>query len=136
MLIGILPKNISKVHQKIADILRERSHKVYIEYPVRKLLLNFWENSKVPYHDRDIKLLAEIRELRFDFYNETTQTILEVQGPQHHKFVPFFHGNLGNFDIQKINDKLKVRVCKEVGITLATINSDTKEDLEEFLKNI
>jgi len=74
--------------------------------------------------------------LSFDFYNETTQTILEVQGKQHYEYNQFFHSNLGDFDIQKINDKLKVRVCKEVGITLAIIDSDTKDDLQEFLKNI
>lgn len=136
MLIGLLPKNVSKVHRKIADILRERSHKVYIEYPVRKLLLNFWEKKNVLYHNRDIKLLAEVRELSFDFYNETTQTILEVHGKQHYEYNKFFHSNLGDFDIQQINDKLKIRVCKEVGITFVTIDSDTKEYLQEFLKNI
>ena len=47
-----------------------------------------------------------------------------------------FHGNVGNFDIQKINDKLKVRVCNEIGMTFATIDSDYKGDLQEFLKNI
>lgn len=136
MLIGHLPKNISKVHRKIADIYNESGNKVYVEYPVKKILSNYWDKNEVPFHIRDIKLLAEIRDLSFDFFNDTTQTILEVQGKQHNEFNPFFHRNIGDFDIQKINDKLKVRVCKEVGIVLYTIDSDTKEDLQEFLTNI
>lgn len=136
MLIGNLPKNISKVHRRIADIYNKSGNKVYIEYPVKKILSNYWDKNEVPFHIRDIKLLAQIRDLSFDFFNDTTQTILEVQGKQHKEFNPFFHGNIGNFDIQKINDKLKVRVCKEVGIDLCTIDSDTKEDLQEFLSKI
>jgi len=133
VLIGNLPKNVSKVHRRIADIYSKVGHKVYLEYPVKKILTGFWDKQDIFFQDRDIKLLAQVRDLSFDFFNMTTQVIIEVQGKQHYEFTSFFHGHLGNFDIQKINDKLKVRVCKEVGMTLITIDSDTKEDLKNFL---
>ena len=136
MIIGHLPKNVSNIHKELADILSKGGNKIYVEYPVKKLLLNFWERNETPYYERDIQLLAQVKDLSFDFFNETSQIVIEVQGQQHHKFTKFFHGNIGNFDIQKINDKLKVRVCKEIGMTFATIDSDFKGNLEEFLKNI
>lgn len=136
MLIGSIPKNVSKVHRTLADILSKSTHKVHIEYSVKKLLMNYWEQQDIPFIDRDIKLLAQVRDLSFDFYNDTSQFILEVQGKQHYKYVKFFHGNVGNFDIQQINDKLKNRVCKEVGIKFVTIDSDTKEDLYKFVSCI
>jgi len=134
MLIGILPKNVSKVHKKLADILSTYNHKIYIEYPVKKLLLNFWENNDYPFHDRDIKLLAEVRLLSFDFYDETIDTVIEVQGDQHYKYNKFFHNNIGDFDIQKINDKLKERVCNEVGIPCCALHTDG--NVEEFVNNV
>ncbi len=134
MLIGILPKNVSKVHKKLADILSTYNHKIYIEYPVKKLLMGFWESNNYSFQDRDIKLLAEVRLLSFDFYDETIDTIIEVQGEQHFKYNKFFHNNIGDFDIQKINDKLKERVADEVCKSLCTLR--TNESVEDFVNNV
>ena len=135
MLIGNLPKNVSKVHKKLADILSKNNHKVYLEYSVKKLLLNFWEKNEIPFIDRDIKLLADVRLLSFDFYDETIDTIIEVQGEQHYKYNKFFHRNEGDFDIQIINDKLKERVADEVGKVFYTLCTENG-DVEEFVNNL
>ena len=135
MLIGNLPKNVSKVHKKLADILSKNNHKVYLEYSVKKLLLNFWEKNEIPFIDRDIKLLADVRLLSFDFYDETIDTIIEVQGEQHYKYNKFFHRNEGDFDIQIINDKLKERVCDEVGKVFYTLCIENG-NVEEFVSNL
>jgi len=138
MLIGTIPKNVSKVHKKLADTLSTCNHKIYVEYPVKKLLLNFWENSDCPFQDRDVKLLAEVRSLSFDFYDETIDTIIEVQGEQHFEYNKFFHNNIGDFDIQRINDKLKERVADETGkqyYTLCTTNGNIEEFVNSIISN-
>ena len=50
--------------------------------------------------------------MTFDFYNATKNIVIEVQGKQHTKFVPFMHaGSKINFLKQLKRDEDKIKFC-------------------------
>ena len=59
-----------------------------VQTSVKKYLKKYWLHDIV----FEEFPLAGTR-MTFDFYNATKNTIIEVQGRQHTKFVPFMHGN-------------------------------------------
>ena len=46
-------------------------------------------------------------QLYLDFYLPLRKLIVEVNGAQHDKYIPFFHGSLKNFLLSKANDNKK-----------------------------
>ena len=51
--------------------------------------------------------------MSFDFYNATNNIAIEVQGEQHLKYTPFFHGKAkSNFISQIRRDNSKEQYCK------------------------
>jgi hypothetical protein len=74
--------------------------------------------------------------LTLDFYNATRKIAIEVQGTQHTKYNPFFHGkNRLNFIYQIEKDVMKADFCSLNGIVLVEIFEDTF-DLEEMIESI
>jgi|TARA_Y100000593_G_scaffold78297_1_gene145384 hypothetical protein len=61
--------------------------------------------------------------MTFDFYNANKKVAVEVQGDQHTKFVPFFHGRRGNFASQLRRDEKKLQFCNLNKIKLIEIYS-------------
>jgi len=59
--------------------------------------------------------------MTLDFYNANKKVAVEVQGEQHTKYVPFFHGRRGNFASQLRRDENKLTFCKLNGIKLVEI---------------
>tara|TARA_R100000008_G_scaffold77516_1_gene57985 strand:- start:1230 stop:1640 length:411 start_codon:yes stop_codon:yes gene_type:complete len=63
--------------------------------------------------------------LTFDFYNANKKIAVEVQGAQHLKYVPFFHGPSRSKFLQQIRrDQDKVEFCKLNNITFVEIFPD------------
>lgn len=60
-----------------------------------------------------------------DFILPLRRLIIEVNGVQHSKFVPFFHGNLGKFNGQKNRDRAKLEWSKMNNFTFVAL--DDKE---------
>jgi hypothetical protein len=60
--------------------------------------------------------------LEYDGYNEDLKLAFEYQGQQHYQFVPYVHRTPENFERTLENDKKKVRLSKENGITLIHIH--------------
>lgn len=62
--------------------------------------------------------------MTFDFYNSNKRIAIEVQGAQHDKYVPFFHGrNKINHIAQLRRDVNKEKFCELNSITLIQILS-------------
>lgn len=89
-----------------------------------------------PYWDMDI-VFEEFpiagTKMSFDFYNSNKNIAIEVQGGQHLKYTPFFHGKskstfLGQ--IRRDNDKQKF--CELNNIKLVEIYPDDKLSLDLF----
>jgi very-short-patch-repair endonuclease len=61
---------------------------------------------------------------------------IEVDGKQHDNFVEFFHKNLLGFNIQKLLDRKKEVLCKELGIVLVRIKYDKGVNKDTLLRRI
>lgn len=76
-----------------------------------------------------------MQKFRFDFYLPTHNIIIEYDGEQHTKAIPFWGGEKGLKKTQK-RDKIKTNYCLDNGITIIRIpythtNDITVEDLLE-----
>ena len=73
--------------------------------------------------------------LTIDIYNANKKIAVEVQGRQHTKYVPFFHGkNKANYLNQLRRDQDKLEFCKLNNITLVEIYEEDNIDQELFKK--
>lgn len=102
-------KSLSKFQKAAKDFLYDYWHNMYVfeEFP-----------------------LVGTRQ-HFDIFNATQRIILELDGPQHNKFVPFFHGNRLKFTEQIKRDLMKDEFCERNNITLVRINN-VSEINEQF----
>jgi len=79
-----------------------------VQTSVKKYLKKYW------FHDIVFEEfpLAGTR-MTFDFYNATKNIVIEVQGRQHTKFVPFMHANSKiNYLKQLKRDEDKIKFCE------------------------
>ncbi len=96
---------------------------------VKKFLKPFWEGDFVFEELR----LVDTR-MTFDFYNANKKIAIEVQGKQHTKFIPFFHGTRSEFLQQLKRDSKKLEFCEMNGIKLIEIY-DTSELNKDFFES-
>ena len=119
-IIGIQKYNIdwesgskSKFQKRVKDFLKDywSRHVVFEEFPV-----------------------AGTR-MTFDFYNANEKIAIEVQGGQHTKYVPFFHGNYeNNYLMQLKRDHQKHDFCELNDIKLVEIYEKDKLSKDFFKK--
>ena len=119
-IIGIQKYNIdwesgskSKFQKRVKDFLKDywSRHVVFEEFPV-----------------------AGTR-MTFDFYNANEKIAIEVQGGQHTKYVPFFHGNYeNNYLMQLKRDHQKHDFCELNEIKLLEIYEKDKLSKDFFKK--
>jgi len=65
--------------------------------------------------------------LSLDFYNANKKIAIEVQGQQHIKYTPFFHGNYkNNYLAQLDRDKKKLKFCEINDLRLIEIYPNDK----------
>ena len=71
--------------------------------------------------------------LTFDFYNANKKIAIEVQGSQHLKYTPHFHGkSKSNFLGQIRRDNEKQKFCSLNSINLVEVYPKDKLSLELF----
>ena len=108
-------RTISKAHKYIVDW--EGKSRSKIQFKVKAFLKEFWE-KKIVFEEFPV---AGTR-LSFDLFNASEKIAIEVQGEQHTKYVPFFHGkNKYNYLNQLFRDKEKYDFCKLNDIQLVEI---------------
>lgn len=62
--------------------------------------------------------------MELDCYSEQLQIAVEVNGPQHYMYVPFYHQDRGDFDACVRRDEYKQAQCRNRGIQLISIPYD------------
>ena len=101
-----------------------------IQRSVKLFLKPFWSH-KVVFEEFP---MAGSR-LSFDLFNASDRIAIEVQGQQHTKYTPFFHGkNKINYIDQLRRDKLKMDFCKKNKINLIEIYFNDIVDKSFFRK--
>jgi hypothetical protein len=93
---------------------------------VKSFLKKYWKGDVV---FEELKIVGT--RLSLDFYNANKKIAIEVQGEQHFKFVPFFHGNRNTYLKQIKRDVKKIDFCNINDIKLVEIypNDELNEDL-------
>ncbi len=126
-------KRVSKLKNYLVDW--DQSSRSKIQFNTKKILETLWKNHVV-FEEFPV---AGTR-LTLDFYNASRKIAVEVQGVQHRKYVPFFHGNhkVNHLD-QLRRDKQKREFCEINDINLIEIyetdfkDNTIKNKLKKFL---
>jgi len=88
-----------------------------IQYNAKQFLKKYWNN-----HIVFEEFPVAGTKLSLDFYNANKKIAVEVQGRQHTKYVPFFHGkNKINYLNQLKRDQDKLNFCELNDIQLVEI---------------
>jgi len=113
-------KRVPKVRNYLVDW--DTPSKSKLQFNVKQHLKDYWE-----YHVVFEEFPVAGTKLSLDFYNATKKIAIEVQGAQHRKYVPHFHGkNKINYMDQLRRDKQKADFCKINDLKLIEIY-DTDE---------
>ena len=105
------------------------SSKSKIQKRVKTYLEKYWQNHIV-FEEFPV---AGTR-LSLDFYNANKKVAIEVQGKQHTRHVPFFHGkNKYNFVNQLRRDQDKASFCELNNITLVEIYEEDELNKKFFI---
>jgi hypothetical protein len=108
-------KRLSKPHRYRIDW--DSPSRSKIQYKVKKILEDLWRGHVV-FEEFPV---AGTR-MSLDFYNANKKIAIEVQGKQHFKYVPHFHGkNKINFISQLRRDSQKKEFCEINKIKLVEI---------------
>ena len=121
-------KRVSKPKRYLINWDRESKSKN--KFASKQFLKDYWSNHVV-FEEFPV---AGTR-LSFDFYNANKKVAVEVQGAQHTKYVPFFHGRKSQFVRQLRRDQQKIDFCKLNGIKLVEIFHDDKINKKIFEEN-
>jgi len=121
-------KRVSKPKKYLISWDHESKSK--IQFAAKQFLKEYWQNHVV-FEEFPI---AGTR-LSFDFYNANKKIAVEVQGAQHTKYVPFFHGRKSQFVSQLRRDQQKIDFCALNNIKLVEIFHDEKINKKIFEKN-
>jgi len=93
-----------------------------MQFETKQFLKNYWGN-----HIVFEEFPVAGTKLSLDFYNANKRVAVEVQGEQHTKYVPFFHGkNKVNYLNQLQRDRDKLKFCEINNISLVEIYKGDK----------
>ena len=109
----------------------ESGSKSKVQNSVKKYLKKYWLHDIV---FEEFPLAGS--RMTFDFYNATKNIIIEVQGKQHTKYVPFMHANSKiNYLKQLKRDEDKIKFCNLNKIVLLEYfdGDNTLSDLDKLL---
>ena len=116
-----LERRIKKPNKYLIDW--ETKSKSKIQFKTKRYLHKYW-GSHIVFEEFPV---AGTR-LTFDFFNASEKIAVEVQGQQHTKYTPFFHGKYKiNYIDQLRRDKQKYDFCKINGIKLVEVYYRTKQ---------
>jgi hypothetical protein len=115
-------KRVSKPYKYRIDWQAQSKSK--IQFAVKSKLKNVWENHVV---FEEFPVAGS--KMSFDFYNANKRIAIEVQGRQHVKYVPYFHGkNKINFISQMRRDHQKREYCEMNDIKLIEVFEEKEID--------
>jgi hypothetical protein len=122
-------KRVSKPHKYRIDWSSPSRSK--IQYKVKKVLESMWKNHVV---FEEFPVAGT--KMTLDFYNANKKIAVEVQGRQHTKYVPHFHGNNKiNYISQLRRDNQKKEFCEMNDIKLVEIH-DGDEITKKSIKGV
>lgn len=79
------------------------------------------------------------KELPFDFAifntNQELQCLIEYDGEQHYKYIPYFHKTEKNFKEQQLRDAIKTQYCQINNINLIRISYTNYDNINQILTN-
>ena len=102
-----------------------------IQFEVKKFLKEFW-SKKIVFEEFPVAGTK----LSLDLFNANDSIAIEVQGQQHTKYTPFFHGkNKINYIDQLRRDKQKLDFCNLNNIKLIEVYYSDKVDKNFFKKH-
>ena len=108
----------------------EGSSRSKIQFAVKQFLKKYW-TSHIVFEEFPVAGTK----LSLDFYNANKKIAVEVQGRQHTKYVPFFHGgNKINYLNQLKRDQDKFRLCEMNNIKLVEVY-EGEEASEKLFEN-
>ncbi len=106
----------------------DKSSRSKRQYEVKQFLRKYWAEDFV----FEEFPMAGTR-LSFDFYNSSKNIMVEVQGGQHLKYTPFFHGKAKSKFVSQIRrDNEKLEFCKLNNIPMVEIYPKDKITSELF----
>ncbi|GEM_PF-5850761 len=70
--------------------------------------------------------------LELDMYNEELRVALEYNGEQHYRYIEYFHKHYSEFEESKRRDRLKKKLCNELGIKLIVVPYHIATDKEKY----
>jgi len=121
-------RRVSKIKKHLIDWSSTSRSK--FQFSVKKFLEPYWSRHVV---FEEFPIVGT--KMSLDFFNANEKVAIEVQGDQHTKYVPYFHGgHKVNYlsQLQRDNDKLKF--CDINGIKLVEIYSNDIIDEKLFRK--
>ena len=78
-----------------------------------------------------------IERLYLDFFIPRKMLAVEINGEQHEKFVPFFHGTMSNFKESVERDAKKKRWCELNNIRLISLKHNcTYDEVKEIITSL
>lgn len=106
----------------------DKSSRSKRQYEVKQFLRKYWAEDFV----FEEFPMAGTR-LSFDFYNSSKNIMVEVQGGQHLKYTPFFHGKAKSQFVSQIRrDNEKLKFCTLNNIPMVEIYPKDKITSELF----
>ncbi len=99
------------------------------QYEVKQFLKQYWEDDFV---FEEFPMVGT--KLSFDFYNSSKNVMVEVQGGQHLKYTPFFHGKAKSQFVSQIRrDNDKLNFCKLNNIPMVEVYPKDEINKELFI---
>lgn len=122
-------KKVPKIKKHLIDWDKKSRSK--FQFDVKKILEPYWQRHVV-FEEFPI---AGTR-LSLDFYNANKKIAIEVQGDQHVKYIPFFHGGYKNNYLSQLDrDNQKSTFCDINNILLFEIYQSDELSVDFFIKN-
>ncbi len=94
-----------------------------LQKEVSRLLSIYFGKYTIRENIRPDWLICNCERLELDFYVEELEVAIEVQGQQHYRFVPLFHGDFDGFKKRLVYDEQKRIICAKRGIRLFEVSS-------------
>jgi very-short-patch-repair endonuclease len=104
------------------------------EHHVKRILEHLTQKKFVSIRPQWLKNPKTNRNLEIDCYCEALNVAVEIDGEQHHHFIPWFHKTYETYLKQKENDLIKTKLLRDRGVKLIRIPYSVKTSgLEEFI---
>ncbi len=128
-------KTLSGSTRRVSNI---KKHLINWNAPSRSKFQLKVKNFLEPYWERHVvfeEFPVPGTKLSLDFFNANRKIAIEVQGAQHTKYVPFFHGEYKNNYLNQLNrDNQKLEFCEINNLTLLEIFPEDDISIEFFKK--